>query len=161
MHDGQIYSKRSLVSIHSAIYRYLTGPPHNVNYNILTDTPFIPANKVLVGQCRMMKATGKDISCPHPPIEPADTKKMYDSEILANSDPVSLQRKVFFELLLHFGRRGREGLRSLKKTDIIFQHDSKGRGYATLSSNSLEKKTPRLFFKRKRTCTVRDHLKMN
>ena len=138
-HNGQVYAKRSLVSIRSAIYRYLTGPPHNVNYNILTDTPFTPANNVLVGQCRMMKATGKDVSCPHPPIEPADMKKMYDSEILANSDPVSLQRKVFFELLLHFGRRGREGLRSLKKTDIIFQHDSEGREYATLSSNSLEK----------------------
>ena len=137
--DGQVYCKGSLLAIRSAIFRFLTQPPNNVNYSIMTDSMFLAANNVLVGQSRLMKATGKDVSVHHPPIEPGDMKKMYDSEVLSCSDPVALQRKVFFEMLLHFGRRGRESLRLLKKSDIVFKFDVEDREYATLASNSLEK----------------------
>lgn len=44
----------------------------------------------------------------------ADIKKMYTTGCLGNDTPVSLQRKVWFEITLHFGRRGQEGLRALQ-----------------------------------------------
>ena len=59
--------------------------------------------------------------------------------MLSLDDPVSLQRKVFFEVVLHFGRRGREGLRTIRKEDIVFKVDEHGREYAMLGFNPLEK----------------------
>ena len=64
---------------------------------------------------------------------------MYSSRVLSGDDPVALQRKVFFEVVLHFGRRGREGLRGINKSDIVFKVDENGKEYATLAFNSLEK----------------------
>lgn len=52
--------------------------------------------------------------------------QIYASGVLSLSTPMSLQFKVFFELSLHFGRRGREGLRELSKNDIHFVKDSDG-----------------------------------
>ena len=137
--QGGLYSKTSLLSIRAAIYRHLTQPPQNVGFNILVDSAFIAANNVLVGQCRKLKAAGKDTSKHHPPIKQDDLKKMYESRVLSPDNPVSLQRKVFFEVVLHFGRRGREGLRTIQKDDIIFKVDEHGTEYATLGFNALEK----------------------
>ena len=51
---------------------------------------------------------------------PGDIEKMYHSGVLSNNDPRSLQNKVFFELCLHFGRRGREGLHKLRQDSFQF-----------------------------------------
>ena len=137
--DGRQYSKKSMLAIRSALFRYLTQPLNNVTFNILTDTEFIAANNVLTGVCRKLKATGQDLSKHHLPIKKDDLAIMYVSEVLSDKDPVALQRKVFFETVLHFGRRGREGLRQMKKSDIIFTLDENGKEYATLAGNPLEK----------------------
>ena len=137
--DGRQYGKKSMLAIRSAIFRFLTQPPNNVTFNILTDTAFIAAKNVLTGVCRKLKATGQDFSKHHPSIKKDDLEKMYDSEVLSHKDPVALQRKVFFETVLHFGRRGREGLREMKKSDIVFKLDENGKEYATLAGNPLEK----------------------
>jgi hypothetical protein len=48
----------------------------------------------------------------HPPIEADDLKKIYST--LKTTDPTSIQQKVFIDIMLYFGRRGRENLRNLK-----------------------------------------------
>ncbi len=40
---------------------------------------------------------------------------------------------------LHFARRGREGLRKLKKTDFDVKNDANGREYDTIKHNEYEK----------------------
>ena len=110
-----------------------------MTFNILTDSAFIATNNVLTGVCRKLKATGQDFSKHHPSIKKDDLAKMYDSEVLSHQNPAALQRKVFFETVLHFGRRGREGLREMKKSDIVFELDENGKEYATLAGNPLEK----------------------
>ena len=52
----------------------------------------------------------------HPPIEADDLKKIYST--LKTTDPTSIQQKVFIDLMLYFGRRGRENLRNLKVDDF-------------------------------------------
>ena len=129
---GKKYCKLSLFSLRAAILRHLTQLPHNVLFNILTDTISIKANNLLVGNCRKMKEAGENNSEAHPSIDPADMKKMYDSRVLSHDNPLALQRKAFFEMVLHFGRRGREGLRNLKKEHIIVMNDARGQEFATL-----------------------------
>ena len=59
--------------------------------------------------------------------------------MLSNSPPQTLQNKVFFEMMLHFGRCGREGLRSLTKDNIMFRLDDNSCEYATIRHNELDK----------------------
>lgn len=50
--------------------------------------------------------------------------------------------QTFFEILLHFVRRGREGIREQNKDEIIFNmHDEDNTEFATLRFNPHEKKT--------------------
>lgn len=48
-------------------------------------------------------------------------------------NPTQLQDEVIFNILLHFGQRGREHLRILKKTSISFGADSDERQYGYIS----------------------------
>ena len=52
----------------------------------------------------------------YPPVGEDNLRKIYNS--LSDKDPVSLQQKVFVDIMLYFGRRGRENLRELKKSDF-------------------------------------------
>ena len=51
-------------------------------------------------------------------ITEGDMRKMYTSKVLSNENPKSLLRKVFTEISINFGHRGREGCYSIViKTD--------------------------------------------
>lgn len=140
--DGREYSRSSLTCIRAAIQRHLSGPPYNSVINIMSDGHFNSANSLISGMIRNKKRRGEDQSTHHSAISETDIDLMYSSGVLAKSDPVSLQFKTFFEVSLHFGRRGREGLRELNKSDIIFKHDDEGVEYATLNFNPHEKNHP-------------------
>ena len=73
------------------------------------------ANQVFAGVLKLLKKDRLDTSEHKSAILPGDMSKLYESKTLSNDNPKSLQRKVFVELLLHFGRRGKEGLRELKR----------------------------------------------
>ena len=66
---------------------------------------------------------------------------MYSSGVLGNDNPISLQNKVFFELCLHFGRRGKEGLHALKKNsfEYVVGDCDPTIQYATLNFNEKTK----------------------
>ena len=69
------------------------------------------ANHVLTGIVKSQKREGGDKTKHHVAISEGDLEKMYTSGVLSNDTPTSLVRKVWFEIMLHFCRRGREGLR--------------------------------------------------
>ena len=77
------------------------------------------ANKVFTGRMRVNRKSGLDISKHKTAIAPGDVKKLYENRVLSADNPTSLQYKVFFEICLHFGRRGREGLAALKKVTLF------------------------------------------
>lgn len=105
--DGKKYSRASLLSLRAAIQRHLVSPPFNRQLNLLTDGDFKGLNSLLSGIIKRQKKMGQDVTKNHPPISDSDLAKMYSSGVLSNEDPTSLQYKIFFELTLHFGRRGR------------------------------------------------------
>lgn len=130
--EGESYSRNSLLGPLGAIQRYLIGETVQRVPNIFSGTQFKAANSVLTGKIRKMKKEGCDASKSHPAIAESDIKLMYSTKTLCDDNPTSLQLKVYYESGLHFGRRGKEGLRELKKTDIKFKRDEIGGDYATL-----------------------------
>lgn len=137
--DGEQYLKSSLMCIRAAIQRHLQGPPHNRNINLVGGSAFSQANSIIKGTIKEMRKEGLDKTTRHSPIHPEDLKQIYTSGALLTTTPTTLQNKVFFEISLHFGRRGREGLRELKTEMIEIQSDPRGQKYATLTCNAHEK----------------------
>lgn len=127
------------MSLRAALQRHLVSPPYNRQLNIITDGDFQGVNSLLAGLVKRQKKKGEDVSKKHEPISEDDLKLMYASGVLSDVSPTNLQLKIFFELTLHFGRRGREGLRELKKDDIVFRKDPSGTEYATLGFNPSKK----------------------
>ena len=117
---GKSYCKSSLVGIRCGINRWLQGPPFTRNINIMLDREFRIANKVLTGRIKKNNAKGLHAIKSHPPLSATDVAKLYSTGTLSNSNPESLQFKVFFELALTFGRRGRKGWSALKKENFVF-----------------------------------------
>jgi len=137
--DGKEYSQSGYVNIRAGLNRHLTSPPYNKPINLMRDRVFQAANQVFKGSLKRLRAHGLDTSQHKPAIAAGDFAKMYSSGVLNNDTPWSLLRKVFVEVCLHFGRRGREGLRELRKDGITFKHDDHGREYATLNYNEADK----------------------
>ena len=86
-----------------------------------------------------MRAQGLDQTRHKEPILQGDMEKMYSSGILSNQNPTALQRKVFVETGLHFARRGREGLRELRKDSFVIKKDDLGKEYVTIAYHELSK----------------------
>lgn len=137
--QGDVYSKSAYINIRAAINRYLTSPPYNKTINIMHDRQFMAANHVFMGILRHLRESGKDVTHHKSAITPGDMQKLYDSGLVSNDSPSNLQRKVFLEVCLQFGRRGREGLREMKKSSIIIQKDDQNKEFATFAYNELEK----------------------
>lgn len=137
--SGQEYSKSGYISIRAAINRHLTSPPFSKSINIIHDKEFMLCNQVFTGIIRKMRESGKDVTHHKTAIPEGDMAKMYETKTLSNDTPLSLLRKVFVEISINFGRRGREGLRELTRESIIIKKDDKGQEYATMTFNELDK----------------------
>lgn len=137
--NGNQYSKSALVSIRAGINRHLTSPPYSRTINIMKDKEFMSSNHVLIGIVKSLKREGADKTKHHPPISNGDLEKMYSSGVLSITNPTSLVRKVWFEITLHFCRRGREGLRELTPKSFLLHKDDTGREYFTMSYNEADK----------------------
>ena len=122
--DGKFYAKCSFVGIRSAIHRHLRSPPFERNINILQDIEFHSANNVFIGMLRKIKTLGLDNAQHHEPISQADLAKIRCS--LSVDTPVQLQKKVWFDLTLGFGRRGNENQRDLTIDSFAVESDDVG-----------------------------------
>ena len=87
------------------------------------------ADHVMTGIVQTLKRAGADKTNHHPPISEGDLQKMYSYQVLSNKKSTSLVRKVWFEIMLHFFRRGREGLRNLTSTSFILKKDDSDKEY--------------------------------
>jgi hypothetical protein len=137
--DGKKYSRSAYVNIRNGINRHLNSPPFLRKINIIQDRDYAPANQVFTAVLKELRRQGLDTTKHKAVIEHNDIEKMYKSGTLSNTNPRALQRKVFFELSLHFARRGREGLRSLTKDTFVIKVDATGNKYITQSYNEKEK----------------------
>ena len=129
-----------MINIRSAVGRHLTSPPWNRKLDIIKDIAFQTANHVFTGVLKTLRKEGLDVTSHHPAISQKDMEKLYsNTDIIGEDTPKALQNKVWLEMGIHFGRRGREGWRELKVSDILFKKDEDDDEYVTLKHNELDK----------------------
>ena len=122
--DGAYYKKSSLISIRHSLQRKFKELQQNMD--IINDGEFNDANNMFKATCVHLKKIGLGATNHKPPISEEDITKLYESGVFGLSTPISLQRKVFFEIMLFFCRRGVENLRSLTKQCFSVEIDSDG-----------------------------------
>lgn len=72
------------------------------------------------------------------------TRKLFQKGIsksgVCNTDnPITLENKVFWDVMLNFGRRGQEGLQEQKKSSYAKFTDDKGLIYYKMTYNEADK----------------------
>ncbi|KAJ4939229.1 hypothetical protein JOQ06_028685, partial [Pogonophryne albipinna] len=85
----------------------------------------------------MLRKKGLDTSVHHSSITEDDFKAI--KQVLDPKTPEGLVNKVWFDVQLHFGRRGNEGNRQLKPSSFTTKTDENGLKYATLTFNEHTK----------------------
>jgi hypothetical protein len=133
--DGELYNKSSLRSIRYGINRYLAN--FHSRKDIVHDKVFNEANKVFIAASKDLKRQGKGDITHYPPLELKDFHKLYD--YLDSNNNVKLQEKVFLDLMLYFGHRGRENIHDLTITYFAATTDVDGRIYVYMKLDKLTK----------------------
>ena len=130
---GELYKTTTLYSLRYSLNRYLTDyaiKEKKPVVDITNKESFPKSNEMFKACCKMLKKEGKGFIESAPPLEESDllTLSTYFEENNNNSPDV-LQQKVFFDMMVHLGRRGRENLRKLKQTDFAVTTDGDGELY--------------------------------
>lgn len=133
--NGEMYKKSSLISLRHGINRFLGNSVDGKN--IIHDNDFRQSNKVFAAATKELKREGKGGITHHPPIEKEDLQKLYS--YFDNDNNIKLQEKVFVDLMLYFGRRGRENIHELKQSDFAATSDSQGKVYIYMTKDELTK----------------------
>lgn len=133
---GDLYKKTSMNSIRYGLNRFLKKYwQEKGGIDIVNDREFETSNLMYVSMGKVLKSEGKCEVNHFEAIERSDMKKieLYFKSNLNN--PKILQQKVFIDIVLHFGNRGRENLRELKISDFTFSTDSENCEYVFKKDN--------------------------
>ena len=118
------YRAKSLQSLRYGLNRYLTSPPHNKRFNILTDTAFHSSNELFRVAMQELKAEGKADVKHTPAISKEDLKTLYASRYMNPDTPTGLGNKVQFDIRFYFFRRGLENFEKMTKETFEVKQDS-------------------------------------
>ena len=124
--NGQEYEPDSISGFQRSIQRYLSEKGSNVN--ILKDKDFEKSRNVLAAKRKsLIHEQGKD-SKPQAAtaLEDEEEDNLFEIGEFGDSNPVSLQRAVWWLLSLHFGFRARDESRKLRWGDVQLQQDKDG-----------------------------------
>ena len=128
--NGESYSCASLLCIRAAISRHLSNSPHNKPYNLIEDRQFLSSNNML--KAKMAESLKSGRAPKHfDMIQPGDQEKL--KIYFDRSSPLKLQEEVWYTFVYHFGNRGRESIKELKKQDFRFGMDGDGEEYCELT----------------------------
>ncbi|XP_053338834.1 uncharacterized protein LOC128510512 isoform X1 [Clarias gariepinus] len=130
---GELYSISSYVGLRAGLNRYINEPPLSRSWNLIQDPEFTPANNVFKGVVKEIRRSRKDRTTHYPPISPEDQRVLKFSAALNPDNPKGLLNKVWYDIQLHFGRRGKDGNRDLKPDCFILKRDENGANYFTMT----------------------------
>ncbi|XP_059912177.1 uncharacterized protein LOC132461148 [Gadus macrocephalus] len=134
---GQTYGLSSFIGLRAGINRYINDPPLSLSWCLIKNTDFTTSNNVFTGVVKTMRKKGLDTTVHHLAICEEDLNAMKKS--LDPGTAGGLVDKVWFDVQLHFGRRGTEGNRQLKPSSFAVKSDENGLKYATLTFNEHTK----------------------
>ena len=113
---GKRYSVKSMNNLRYGIQRHLNGAPFNRNINLKSDAAFKTSNKMFTAQLRQLRELGLDTTTPKEAITSDDMAKFATNSTL--DTPIGLQEAFFVTLMMHWARRGQEGLHLLTKSSF-------------------------------------------
>uniref|UniRef100_A0A9J7XN91 Zgc:174877 n=1 Tax=Cyprinus carpio carpio TaxID=630221 RepID=A0A9J7XN91_CYPCA len=132
---GELYGIRSYVALRAGLNRFMNELPLNRAWNLMQDTEFRSANNVFKGVVKQIRRSGRDTTTHYPPISPEDQHLLKHSPALDPGNPKGLLNKVWFDIQLHFGLRGKEGNRHLQPDSFTLNRDPNGFKYFTMTLN--------------------------
>ena len=133
---GGHYKKSALSSIRFGLQRHFMLKRQ---FNIISDPHFKQSNQVFEAVVVELKRQGFAKVEHHEPILTDDLAKIYSSYDPSSPDPKSLQYFVWFSIMFHLIRRGRENLRLHKKQSFSVSVDGAGRKYVYQHLDELDK----------------------
>ena len=134
---GEKYGWSALVNLRASIQRHLTSPLYNRIIDLSKDREFTTANNMLKAQLKVNRVEGRDESVHKKAIPEGDMDHIFNRMTLSN--PSDLQMRIFMDIMVHFGRRGREGLRELRRDSFQNKVDGNGKRFAILRYHELDK----------------------
>ena len=164
--DGQLYAKSTFVGIRASISRHLRAPPFNKPFSLMADKEFHRSNQMFLGMIQKLKREGLDVTKHHSSISEGDLEKLRSSNVLTTENPKGLLRKVWFDIMLGFGRRGRENQRSFTDKTFAVKLDDRGFKYVEMVVSETTKnhrggltdddfeKSPRIYATGQLSCPV-------
>ncbi|XP_078364039.1 uncharacterized protein LOC144648312 [Oculina patagonica] len=108
---------------------------------LLTSSKEDAVYQVYKAQCEELEEQGLATTEDKPLIADKDIKKLYECGVFNTENPTTLQNKVFFEIMLFFGRPSKKSLRQLKKNDFEIKVNSQGKRCVVKSTDELAKNT--------------------
>ena len=105
----------------------------------MQDPEFIPPNNVFNRVVKDIRRARKDRTTLQPPISPEDQCILKYSSALSPDNLKGLLNKVWYDIQLHFGHRGKEGNWDLRPDSFILKCDDNGAKYFTMTINEETK----------------------
>ncbi|XP_035602844.2 zinc finger MYM-type protein 3-like [Oncorhynchus keta] len=131
---GGEYCIPSYIGIRAGVNRFINLPPLSRSWCLMKDSEFTSSNNVFLGVLKKLRREGRDKTT-HPKVITAqDLEILQNSTVLSPYTPRGLVNKVWFDIQLHFGPRGKEGNRRLTPQSFVIRYDENGAKYATLTS---------------------------
>ena len=135
--DGSFYKKTSFTSLRFGLQREFKRIRPDIN--IIDDPEFSSSFEMYKAQCVQLKAMGLAKVEHKMPISKTDMELLYSSGVFSIANPVSLLKKVFFEVVLYLCRRGIENLRKINIDDFEVKKFSDGTRYIVYTKDELKK----------------------
>ncbi|KAK7094672.1 hypothetical protein V1264_006191 [Littorina saxatilis] len=137
---NELYRGKSLQALMYGLNRYLSYPPHNKPFNIMTGSQFHSSNELFKVAMQELKAEGNADVKHTPAINQEDLKTLYASKFMSPNTPTGLLNKVQFDVRFYFFRRGLENFEKMTKDTFGVKIDqTTGKQYVIKRFDELTK----------------------
>ena len=130
------YKKSALMGIRFGLQRHFLLKRE---LDIISDGEFSKSNQIFEAAIVELKRQRFGNVDHHIPISKEDLEKIQSSYNPSSPDPKSLQQVVWFNIMFHLIRRGRENLRLLTKESFAVQVDAAGKKFVYQVVDELDK----------------------
>ncbi|XP_021368157.1 uncharacterized protein LOC110459950 isoform X2 [Mizuhopecten yessoensis] len=130
--DNKQFTRHTLANYRASLNRYLMSlPGGRVGWqNLMRNSAFASSNGLL--DQRNVEERQREKSLKSIPLSADDRAKLLSSNITAITNPVALQRKVWIDLVIHFGLKGNHAMWLLSRDSFVLRTDSRGLRYFML-----------------------------
>ncbi|XP_060086281.1 uncharacterized protein LOC132565630 [Ylistrum balloti] len=134
--DNKKFTRNTLVCIRASLNRYLhSACPHLKDISMIKDPSFMSSNRVL--EKLMEDERGREKVIKKIPLTEEDIKQLVSSDTLTTNNPAGLQRKVWTDLVLHFGIKGSFAAGAITKDTFKKEEDGNGKVYYHLNMDQI------------------------